>query len=120
MSGYSRRSLLGVFACAGLALGAPSADAAERRLRALLPDPASVRPIGRLYLAHVPAERRELADRVLQDLGLSREQLLRLGDRELRRAVRTRVRQDYAAERTVMVAGWILSRTEARLSALCV
>lgn len=70
------------------------------------------RAIGRAYLEGEPGERdpAQLAARLAESLGggapWSRDDVL------------ARVRRDYDEERVVLVRGWLLSRTEARLCAL--
>jgi hypothetical protein len=66
--------------------------------------PVEVRDIGRAYRTLVPAE----SDRDVLEAAL----------RDARTSPDAMARADFAAERTVVVRGWVLSRTEARQCAL--
>jgi hypothetical protein len=78
---------------------------------------ASARIIGAAYLATHPdeADAAILCRAIAADLATAapRDQA------ELDRALANRVRADFLQRRTVKVDGWVLSRTEARLCALC-
>ena len=108
---------------AGLALGGlaappePQAAAAELAvvLQFLIYRVDAVSRIGTLYRSEHPAENRPALHR------------LTLGSlppapggttASLAQRLTERVRQDYAAEDTVRIDGWVLARTEARLCAL--
>lgn len=98
----------------------PQAPVPPAALAGLLPHAAGAARLGRRYLALAPAE----ADpgRLLHALSKDHADLAaasRTGaDIEIR-AILGRCRQrDFAAGNTVLVDGWILSRTEARLCAL--
>lgn len=81
-------------------------------LRALGAD--AVRDLGRRYREAVPAER-DVA-RLRAAILSSRPWTARLGlDRT---SVADQVRADFVEQRTVIVGGWLLSRTEARQCAL--
>jgi hypothetical protein len=82
----------------------------------LLGDADRVRAIGRAYRAAFPEEgtAAELTRRLLRDQGPA----ARLSDGLLSRRVASNVRRDFDREDTVQLGGWILSRTEARQSAL--
>lgn len=91
-----------------------------RRLTSVLKRKRSARTVGKEYLRRAPEE----ADRLLlvnaicgSDCELQRA-LLDGDDGRLRIAVRNRLRRDFADGRTVLLDGWLLSRTEARLCAL--
>jgi hypothetical protein len=118
---FTRRRLLGLLAAAGIgAVGwrladESGADSPEGRLAAVLGDQDAARSVGRRYLATHPGEADEQALlRLLGPLGdpdvLAREQLTV--------RVRRAVRDDFAGGRVVLVDGWYLSETEARLCAL--
>jgi hypothetical protein len=85
----------------------------EGLLRGLITDREGAARLGRSYLGAHPTEARSgiLVSRLIgpteptSAAGASRE-------------VASRIRGDYAADRTVVVDGWVLSRTEARLYAL--
>lgn len=72
-----------------------------------------VRALGRQYLTLAPAEHAiaRLAHAILPDASALRPD-------QVRPALAVRVRDDFAAARTVTVQGWILSVTEARQCAL--
>ncbi len=76
--------------------------------------------IGQAYLDRVPGEAdpRFLVDSICSGLGKNWRKGLKLLPEELRMSIRQRVRMDFGDGRTVMVRGWILSETEARLCAL--
>lgn len=69
----------------------------------------SARAVGRAYLATAPAEA-ALAAEALGPL---------LAARPLWPVLRRRIGEDFTSGDTVMVDGWVLARTEARLCALC-
>lgn len=83
-------------------------------------DPAAARCIGQMYLREAPAEHDpvQLASLILSSLQLSSDDPVRLPRRALSKRLRVGVRADFAAGRTVILDGWILSRTEARVCAL--
>lgn len=126
---FTRRSFAVALAAFGAALKSSSAmpvsnrrlgDAASQ-LRALVLSPASAREIGRLYHAKYPEEdSAALARHILSSLSLN-EANLTAGERQvLPEKLKSCVRADFAKGCTVEVGGWILSRTEARLCALCI
>jgi hypothetical protein len=98
----------------------PAADPAVAKLRSLVTDPAGARCIGQMYLRQAPAEQdpTHLASLLLSSLQLSSHDALRLRRRALARLFSVGVRADFAAGRTVVLDGWMLSRTEARVCAL--
>lgn len=122
---FTRRRALAllVSACAWLGglgtrgvSGIGSADAAPLAspLAMLFTDPRSAQAIGAAYLrtidgAEVPSERMRRA--ILGD-GPTADAA------ELKRAIAVQIRRDFAEGAIVMVDGWMLSRTEARLCGL--
>ena len=122
---YSRRRFvrLAALASGALWLGrslafAAAPDAAEkaaaaRLVDALFRDKASARAIGRSYLALAAPEEQRVAG-LLRALFSAPAR----DARALERQVTAAVRQDFAAGRVVMIGGWMLCRTEARLCAL--
>lgn len=74
----------------------------------------AIATIGRRYLAVTAGENDARTLRPL--VGMSDEQ--RVDVDALERRFDTAVRQDFAAGRTVLVDGWVLSLTEARLAAI--
>jgi hypothetical protein len=101
------------FAGAGLAPRRAAASPAVR-LVAVFREPESARVIGRAYLRQAPEE----ADSARLVALIHPGDCSSLGDAELRRAVIARQRADFGSGRTVLLDGWLLSRTEARLCAL--
>jgi hypothetical protein len=128
---YTRRFVLLCIGCAsGLSLmprtaearaAGESLDALTARLRALLSDPAAARRLGRLYLRQVPAEDHPviLARLTVAYLSAQDADINAVDPVSLRRRLDARVRGDFASGTTVQLDGWVLSRTEARLCALC-
>ena len=113
----ARRGLMRILGLAGVAAAlCPQAASAlplpspVRRLTGLLADVASARQVGQAYLQGTPgdADRDSLMAQLVARLqgDLSRETLVAC------------CRADFADGRTVMVNGWMLSQTEARLCAL--
>jgi hypothetical protein len=92
------------------------------RLASLFAAGTSARTLGRAYLADRREERRAaaLVDGVGATLPGGRRTLQRASDAELRQLLHRRIADDYAEGRTVLVDGWLLSRTEGRLFALAV
>ena len=88
---------------------------ADRLLRITGCGPSSA-VVGRCYLQSYPDERSvtRLVNQLTADLDLSQSR----APAEIRAAISVRVRRDFVEGRTVAVHGWILSRTEARVSAL--
>lgn len=78
----------------------------------------SLRPLGELHLADLPA--RLHAGALVQALSgeAAPQQLLSATDDELRAMTRERIAKDYESAPLVNVRGWLLSPTEASLCAL--
>jgi hypothetical protein len=93
---------------------------AAARLLALLGRPDSAAVVGRAYLASHPAEadRDRLAVRLDQAVRCQGCDPARARTGQLRAALAGQIRADFAAARVVMVDGWVLSETEARLCGL--
>jgi hypothetical protein len=90
-----------------------------RKLSTLFEQPLSARSIGAAYLQGAPAEAEP--QRLLALLGGTPEasaDLMRASTEELRSRFRRQRREDFARGQTVLVRGWMLSATEARLCAL--
>jgi hypothetical protein len=94
---------------------------AANRLRALIPVPASAREIGRIYLAQYPEEAGidTLTHLILSSLSPQSLDVAALDQQALTATMSSRVRADFEQGCTAQIGGWILSRTEARLCALC-
>ena len=95
----------------------PSAALVEPSTLGTFADEDTIREIGEAYLAAVPEERRQrrLVRALLEDEGALADQV---DSEALTRFLRTRIRSDFEAGRTVLVDGWVLSVTEARQAAL--
>lgn len=91
----------------------PRAESTARRLLAAWSHPDSAKEIGRVYLVGHPAE----ADATLLCHYLESTCVQPERGRPDWSAV---IRDDFARGNTVVVDGWVLSRTEARLCALAV
>ena len=87
-----------------------------RRGREMWRDPRAVRAVGRSYLelASNEADRARLSDLIFGNAGLPD-----VSFSSLQRHIAAARARDHAAGDTIMLDGWILSRTEARLCALC-
>ncbi|MBI4341157.1 MAG: hypothetical protein HY598_02620 [Candidatus Omnitrophica bacterium] len=95
----------------------PSEPLSER-LGRLLPDPTSAAVVGHAYLDCVPAEadRHRLVE--LMSPRRQRRALAAAPTARLQEWFHQRRRRDFEMEHTVLVQGWMLSVTEARLCAL--
>lgn len=87
------------------------------RLGAWVSTSQDVRDLGRAYFAIQPEEasKNTLIQLLAADLDLSP---LEINDRELRLVSRARMRRDFEQGNTVLVRGWVFSRTELRLCGL--
>jgi hypothetical protein len=87
----------------------------------LIPHRASARLLGRAYLAETPEEASPplLACCIGEACGAEPGMLAALPEPALRRTLADAVRRDFARGDTVVVRGWVLARSEARLYALC-
>jgi hypothetical protein len=95
--------------------------AAVARLAALMRHRASARVLGRAYLAEARQEASptQLACRIGEACGAGPGALAALPEPAVRHALAAAVRRDFTTGNTVVVRGWVLARTEARLYALC-
>jgi hypothetical protein len=128
---YTRRFVLLSIGCAsGLSLMPRHVQARALRatpdelaatLSTLLYDRAAARRLGRLYVRQVSAEDdpRTLARLVVALPEAQQADAIALDHTSLRHRIDARVRGDFASGTTVQLDGWVLSRTEARLCALC-
>ncbi|MGH8129897.1 MAG: hypothetical protein ACRES3_03470 [Steroidobacteraceae bacterium] len=122
--GITRRSILlgALLPLTGCAPHPDKLDGGERDLaswlRGLIPDPLAAAAIGALYLRDRPSERspRWLA-RQLFDSGLSRK-LDRSGFQGLMQRVVASRERDFVDDDLVILGGWVVPRTEARLLTL--
>jgi hypothetical protein len=130
MIAYSRRVFLRLLFAVGLSadLSAAAAttgidgntqDRLTRRLSRLFTDKDSARAVGARYLARFPQEANV---RLLTALICgSTERMWQLADLDtpiLRQALARQNIEDFSSGRTVVVDGWTLSETEARLCAI--
>jgi hypothetical protein len=123
---FGRRRMLAILAASCAWFGVPglrvlsgsgAADAAplSPTLAGLFTDRCSAEAVGAAYLRSVDdAEARPewLVRSILGDGPATMDQA------ELKRVIGTRIRRDFTENAVVMVDGWMLSRTEARLCAL--
>ena len=127
----SRREFLALAAAAGAALlaaewaGAPLPWARRQdrlipRLLGVFQHAESARVVGAEYLRANPGEADafQLADTIAAAVPGDAPTVLRASAAELRALLDHTTRADFAADRVVMLQGWILSATEARLYAL--
>lgn len=98
---------------AGCAAGGGDTAATPEELAALMLRDDAVLRLGREYLAAHPGESDPAALAGLLAAGLPA-----LEDAAGRQALLARIRDDYAAGRTVILSGWVLSLSEGRLCAL--
>lgn len=107
-----RRSALAALGAAVLAAALPVAGGIGQRESpaAILASPRAARRIGRRYLAIAPGEADPV--RLAATLPALRDPVAQ------RRALDAARRRDFAAGDTVILDGWILARSEARLCAL--
>jgi hypothetical protein len=120
-----RHLVLGTAALAGSALlwrfegrWPRYADPIAARLAGLLTHADSARAIGREYLLATPTEATTTRLMTLVVAAALPRGIRGVTDTQLRAYLLARIRDDFAQERVVTVAGWVLSRTEARLYAL--
>ncbi len=115
-----RRQLLrgGVTLAGMIAIGGcrrPDVGPLAEQLVALAITPDSVAAVGRAYLDERPdSSEQRLAERLADDLGWSGDEAAEV----LAERLVERIRGDFREARTVRVAGWMLSETEARWAAL--
>lgn len=98
----------------------PASSSPSQRLAGLLAHTESARVVGREYLRAIPAEgsRAALTTRIAARLPGGLETVETASDRRLRELLLRATLADFEHERTVLLDGWVLSQTEARLCAL--
>lgn len=96
-------------------------DAGNRLSQIFAQDMQAARAIGHAYLREVPGESNAgiLAEMIVRSGPVRLRRLDSLSKKDLMDTLRALIRQDFVSENTVMLDGWVLSRTEARLCALC-
>ena len=91
----------------------------RERIAGLLPHAGAAAVVGAAFLrAHPQTSAEGLIDDISRNLGLNPNRLERLSDSELGFLLDRRIRDDFQGRRTVVVDGWILAETEARLAAV--
>jgi hypothetical protein len=111
----ARRRLLGLLGAAALLScwrPAAAGSSLQDALADLLGDPATARALGRAYLAG--DGRREAGVRALA----TELDSLPAEPKTLRHTIAAASRRDYAGDRIVVVDGWVMPETEARVCAL--
>lgn len=106
----------------GYGIGIQTSKGARHRLAQIYAhDLQAARAIGGTYLRAVPEESdaNVLARRIVRSGPLQLRGLDALSKKELTDALQGIIRQDFVSNNTVRLDGWVLSRTEARLCALC-
>ena len=122
----SRRDFLAALAAAAAVPVLPSiAGAGEQTdlVRDFFTDEAAVRKIGELYLTAFPGERDATTLQSLIAPGGTADWFDTTTAKELTAHIRTQVRADFGSAfntRTVVLSGWVLAVTEARLAALVI
>jgi hypothetical protein len=102
-------------------LGPPASEVAARLLQHLprmIPHRESAAHIGRAYLRMVPADAAGLLDLLCAPMSQALRSPAAIEGYALEDLLRTRKMDDFAAGRVVLIDGWMLSETEARLCAL--
>lgn len=81
----------------------------------------AARTVGHAYLRETPQEDNAgmLTEMILQSGTDLRQRSDILSEKDLIAKLRNIITEDFISENTVQVDGWVLSRTEARLCALC-
>ena len=113
--------VIGKVCAAAATLPAPPTDGDVRHLVVqMFSDPTAARTVGRAYLRQYPDEAdtaRLIAELVALQSGADvADAAARIS--HFRGRVSSRVARDFRGGNTVAVAGWVLSRTEARLCAV--
>ncbi len=112
VAGFAATASAGPYALAALVERLTGAPPMADVLRSLVGHQESAARLGQAYLAVHPSEAssRQLAHRLIGPHWST--------ERDVRARVLAQMKRDFAANRTVRVDGWILSRAEARLYAL--
>jgi hypothetical protein len=89
-------------------------------VRALFRQPKSAAFLGRCYLAQRPEERGSaiLHDLIWRECTEEEKQAARAATASLQQVLNAAQLRDFARGHTIVLDGWVLSRTEARLYAL--
>jgi hypothetical protein len=96
-------------------------DDAIKKMLSVFNHAESMKFIGRKYIEQVPAEQKEstLMEAILSGgPGAQFQHSMLSSQKEIKRFIRSRVKQDFISGQTVNIQGWVLAKTEARLCAL--
>jgi hypothetical protein len=101
-------------------LSVKPADYPDIDVRLLFRQPGSAAFLGRLYLQKQPEERSgtALRDLIWRECTEQEQWVARTGQQALQQVLSARQTRDFASGQTVLLDGWVVSRTEARLYAL--
>lgn len=125
----SRRFIVGSAVVSGVALAAfglpkfigslSDSEDSTSILKKLMEDPNALAHFGHLYVEKYPNESEPLIleSKILESAGLAGKTV---DMPQLIAELQNKIRDDYTAESTVRLDGWLLSLTEARLCALAV
>ncbi|MEM7114366.1 MAG: hypothetical protein AAF614_18170 [Chloroflexota bacterium] len=87
-------------------------------LTAIFRLPESAIAVGNTYLAQHPSSAVQLVTQLADQLVATTPNWYALGQTNIRQLLQEQIKQDFAAEKTVKLQGWLVSLTEARLCAL--
>jgi len=106
----------------GLARVLPDAGYdAKKKMLSVFNHAESMKFIGRKYIEQMPVEHDEeiLMEAILSGgSGTQFQHSMLSNQKEIKRFIRSRVKQDFISGQTVNIQGWVLAKTEARLCAL--
>jgi hypothetical protein len=93
----------------------------NRLVKIFSQDLKAARAVGHAYLREAPQEYSVgiLTEMISQSGTALMQRLDALSEKDLIAKLRNPITEDFTSENTVQVDGWVLSRTEARLCALC-
>lgn len=93
----------------------------NRFVKVFAHDLQAARAVGKAYLRDIPQESNAsiLTDMILKSGTALMQRLDVLSEKNLIAKLRSTITEDFISGNTIQVDGWVLSRTEARLCALC-
>jgi hypothetical protein len=93
----------------------------NRLVKIFAHDPQAARAVGHAYLREAPQEYNVgiITEMILRSGTALTQRLDALSEKDLIAKLRNLITEDFTNGNTVQVEGWVLSRTEARLCALC-
>ena len=108
-----------IWPCTSAALPILAATTIRKLLLSVLEQPASAYTIGSAFLESLPPDAR-VADRLVNAIvcAVGCDSVTIRSTETLRKQISIQVRRDFAEGAVVIVAGWVLSETEAQLYAL--